>query len=51
MCYIELSNPDFDGIATQELKIILNGRLEKGKKIDQIFSLLNKQNHEILHLT
>ena len=38
-CGMELSNPEFVGLATQEFKIMLNDALQKGKELDHIFSL------------
>ena len=42
LCGMELTNPEFVGLATQELKIILREALEKGKELDQIISLLTQ---------
>ena len=43
LCGMELSNPEFTRLATQELKTMLTEALEKGKALDQIFSLLAQE--------
>ena len=42
LCGVELTNPEFVGIATQELKIMLGDALEKGKELDQIICFLTE---------
>ena len=40
MCGLEINNPKFIGIASQQLRSILVDALKKGKELDQIINIL-----------
>ena len=46
LCGEALENPEFVGVHTQELKLMLKEALEKGKETDQIVALLSRLKEE-----